>query len=431
MGFDAPLVASMLIAPENTDKKAVPSPRRLHQILLLLIVLAAIYQVVDKWLIVAFGMHGVDYSVLWAAGRNVIEGHGVYAERATALGNDHWEVFKYPQATALLFFWLGALPGEMGEVIWKSLMLVALFASIAVLGTIRPRASNVDTDQMQTARLWVADHWLLVVFFLLAACSPAAMALRLGQIGPLLLLVMSAVTALLWQKRNSAAGVIWTCAILIKVSPVLLAVPLLLWHRWRAIATATLVGLGYLAILAVTGRLSDEWYYFTKVLPQIPFLARYVSHSPFSAVIEPTIGAGLSELAYNRLQSTYGLAMIVVYVVALWAMRRRGADFARVLPFALIGITAASPLVEHHHFVASYPALLVQLALWCEGRHSTRMLALAMVGWIPIMLSGSAAPEHLGQWGLYIAGWANLWVWGVAAAEGLRSPSTLSSAQSE
>ena len=414
----------MLIASANAAEKTPRPSRRLHQFLLLLVIVAAIYQVVDKWFITAFGMHGVDYSVLWAAGRNVIEGHGVYTERSFSLGYDHWEVFKYPQATALLFFWLGALPGQTGEIIWKSLMLAALFASIGVLGAIRPRGANIDSDQLHSARIWVARHWHLVVFFLIAACSPAAMALRLGQIGPLLLLVMSAVTALLWHRRDSAAGTVWTCAVLIKVSPVLLALPILLWRRMRVVTTALLVGTCYIAALAATGRLADEWHYFTQVLPQIPFLARYVSHSPFSAVIEPTIGASLSELGYNRLQSFYGLAMIVVYSTLLWAMRRRGADFARVLPFALVGLTAASPLVEHHHFVASYPALLVQLALWCEDRHSTRMLALAMIGWIPIMLSGSAAPEHLGQWGLYVAGWANMWVWGIAAAEGLRRQGT-------
>ena len=410
----------MLIAPERVPEETPRHLRRLHQILLLLIVAAAIFQVVDKWFITAFGMHGVDYSVLWAAGRNVIEGHSVYAERAFSLGHDHWEVFKYPQATALLFFWLATLPEQAGEIIWKALMLAALFSSIGVLGAIRPRAADIDSDPLRSARIWVARHWLLVVFFLVAACSPAAMALRLGQIGPLLLLLMSAAAALLWHRRDAAAGAAWTCAILIKISPVLLTLPLLLWRRWRAVTTALLVGTCYIALLAATGRMADEWHYFTKVLPQIPFLARYVSHSPFSAVIEPTIGAGLTELAYNRLQSSYGIAMMVVYAALLWAMHRRGADFARVFPFALIGLTAASPLVEHHHFVASYPALLVQLALWCEGRHSTRMLALAMIGWIPIMLSGSAAPEHLGQWGLYLAGWANLWVWGIAAAEGLR-----------
>ena len=202
----------------------------------------------------------------------------------------------------------------------------------------------------------------------------------------------------------------------------LLALPVLLWRRWRVFAVALASGLCYLALLAATGRLADEWHYFTTILPQIPFLARYVSHSPFSAIVETTIGVGLTEPAYNRLQSSYGIAMISVYAALLWAMRRRGADFTRVLPFALVGLTAASPLVEHHHFVASYPALFVQLALWCEGRHSTRRLALAMIGWIPIMLSGSTAPEHLGQWGLYAAGWANLWVWGVCAAEGLSRP---------
>lgn len=415
----------------NSDHRPPARPTRVQYTLFALLVIAAVYQVGLQWIAGVFWMHGVDYSVLWAAGRNLLDGHSVYAERASSLGGDHWEVFKYPQATALLFFWLAALDGRTGEVIWKLLMLACLVTTIPVLAMLRPCAAP-DTagpgrppSPLDDARAWVARWWLLVVFLLMAAFSPVAMALRIGQIGPLLLLLMSCVAVLLWRDANRAAGAAWMGAVLVKVSPALLGLPFLLWRARRPalVAGAVLAGL-YVGALVLLGRVGDEWHYATRVLPQIPWLAGHVSHSPFSAVLNHLTGGDVAMADYMRWQSLYGAALTLLYCAVLCTLRFFGTDFLRVLPFAIIGTTAASPLVEPHHFVASYPAMFVQVALWCGGRLSTRMMALSMVGWLPVMLSGSAALPHLGPWGLYVPGWANLWLWGVAAVAAWPGPAT-------
>lgn len=404
----------------NTGHPPLPPLTRMQYTLLALLVVAAVYQVGMHWVAGVFWMHGVDYSVLWAAVRNLLEGHSVYAERASSLGGDHWEVFKYPQATALLFFWLAALDGRTGEVIWKLMMLAALVATVPVLVAMRPHAvvpSGPPLSPLDAARVRLARWWPLAVFLLVAAFSPVAMALRIGQIGPLLMLLMSCAAVLLWRDANRGAGVAWMGAVLVKVSPALLGLPLLLWRARRpALVAGLALAALYAAVLVLVGRAGDEWHYVTRVLPQIPWLAGHVSHSPFSAVVNHRTGGGVEMADYMRWQSLYGATLTLLYCAVLVALRVRNTDFLRALPFAIVGTTAASPLVEPHHFVASYPALFVQLALWCGGRLSTRMMGLSLAGWLPVMLSGSAALPHLGTWGLYVPGWANLWLWGVAAA---------------
>ncbi len=360
-----------------------PLSPRLRLVLRVAVLAMAAFSMAQHWLLRPFTMHGVDYTVVWRAFHNLALGGGVYQHPAVLIGPDHWEVFKYPQFTAFAFVWLGRVEGWAGEAVWKAVMVAALLATIPVLVLMRPRGAGTPAGRV------LEGEWAATVVLLVAVFSPASWALSIGQVGPLLLLLAA---WWIWANRagrEKQAGVAWALLCLVKVSPVLLVLPMLLWRRWRTLAAGGLVFACYGAILLATGRWRDELRYVTEIAPQIPFLARYVSSAPLQWVVKIADPAAMGDAAaYARYQHALTLAGLALYAAALSALRFRRCGWIESLPCGLLLITAISPVLEGHHFVLIYPALFLQAALWTEGRLATRWFAPTMAAWVPIIGAG-------------------------------------------
>jgi alpha-1,2-mannosyltransferase len=379
--------------------------------------LVAIFQFSAYFVARPFSMHGVDYTVLWRAAHQLVHGQGVYDHPPILIGNDHWEVFKYPQFTAFAFSWLGWIRGFAGEVVWKVLMLTCLGGAIAMMFPWRRLLTDIPSGSAgpprpDGGRDLVARNLPLIAALLLSVFSPASWALSIGQIGPLILLLATCLTWALLARRDGVAGVFWALLCLIKVSPVLLAVYFLIFRRRRVLAMGGVVFAGYAALLAISGRIGDELRYVREIVPEIPYLARVVSYSVSRWI---TLGffpaAEANAEWFLSIQRNASLAGTGIYAATAVALKRSGASLADALPTAILGLMLVSPVLEGHHFVLIWPALILHLTLWNRGRVTDAAIAMAMIAWGCILATTTFHQLGTSEAGRFVPTGANIALW--------------------
>jgi alpha-1,2-mannosyltransferase len=166
-----------------------------------------------------------DYLAYDAAARRLLSGAPLYDTSFTSTGQ--FGLFYYPPSFILTVIPFVALSPTLASWAWLAATLMATAAALALM-PVRPYV-----------------RWLVL---LLAGVSwPFLFAVKVGQVGPFLLLAFAA--GWRWLDRQTVVGVVAAVGAAIKLQPGLLIVWLALTRRWRGLAIA--LGLG-LAIGAVT-----------------------------------------------------------------------------------------------------------------------------------------------------------------------------------
>ncbi|AXA36371.1 MAG: hypothetical protein KatS3mg130_1526 [Candidatus Sumerlaea sp.] len=369
---------------QETPQAPTVTPRYLYVALWALSVAYFAYYYVYK----PFSMHGVDFTVLWRAAENFVHGRSVYAEPPILVGADGWEVFKYPQFSALLFSWLAFLPFEIAEWCWKGLLLAAVVVSTWVTYRWVSEADNEVTSLAAPKPLLDRRLLLPLVALSISMFSPLSWALQLGQVGPLLALLLLLHFWLLHRKHELLAGSVWALSVLVKVVPIAMVVYYVAFRRWRFLLGALGTGAFYLLALLVLGRLHDEWDYVVRVAPDIAALTKHVSRSlsHFGELVAsgmfPTESAWMQRIERGIIG---GAALLYVLSAAWLAYRRVNQEAA--LASAVVGLIVISPVVEGHHFVVLLPALAVQARMWLLGQIQPTQGLIIVLAWLPIFVA--------------------------------------------
>jgi hypothetical protein len=175
----------------------------------------------------ANGTLGFDYRAYDLAVDRLLAGGSMYDADAQATGG--FGLFFYPPPFALLILPVALLPTDLAVWVWTILLAAASVAGIALL-PISARA-----------------RWITL---LLAALSwPLVYAIKLGQVGPMLLLLYT--VGWRWMDRPWRLGLSSGIGAIIKLQPALLI-------GWAAVTgrrTAALIALGVVAALALVGTL--------------------------------------------------------------------------------------------------------------------------------------------------------------------------------
>ncbi len=195
---------------------------------------------------------------------------------------------------------------------------------------------------------------------------PFGQNIAFGQVNIAVLFFLSLSFYFLYQgKSDWLAGIALAAAILIKVTPALIAVFFLLGWRWKAL-TATLIGMGLLilATFDIAGR--EAWGYFLQFVPNMGF-ARNVDGG-----FHPSIVANFSLAGFfmrilpgqGTLVRIFTMMSILILFVALlfhqlkYRDKRGGALF--VLPY-LVLMVISSPVSWLHHLVYLLPGVVFAL----------------------------------------------------------------------
>lgn len=214
------------------------------------IIAAVGYAFLLIWSAVGAGTLGYDFKAYDLAVDRLLAGQSMYDQTATSMGA--FGLFFYPPPFALLVAPFALLPAGVDVAVWTFLLVAATGAAVALMPVSR------------TVRY---------VLLLLAALSwPLVFAIKLGQVGPILLLLFAICWR--WMQRSGPFGVAAGIGTIVKLQPALLLVWAFVTGRRRAAS----VGLAVVAVLAVAGTIvagPQAWFDMLAVLGRVsrPVLA--------------------------------------------------------------------------------------------------------------------------------------------------------------
>lgn len=299
-------------------------------------------------LAVAGTTHGYDFRAYYAAAARVLDGGSAYDQGFTLAGAGG--LFFYPPTFVPFVLPLALMPVEAATWAWTVMMLVAFALAVVAM----PVA-------------W-RTRWLVV---LLAGLSwPFVHNIKLGQVGPLLLLLFA--LAWRWRDRPVLFGVLGALGACLKVQPILLLVWAAIRRQWLAVVAA-IVTFGILAGIALLVTGPGAWSDFASVVTRVS--------DPIATPQNATPGAVAWQLGAPRelalqLQLASTIAVGVLLVAAtLWLP----GDCS--LMVAIVATQLVSPVLWDHYAIV---LLLPTAWLIDRGRTWAALIPLAT----PIVLVG-------------------------------------------
>jgi alpha-1,2-mannosyltransferase len=259
-----------------------------------------------------------DFGVYYDASQRVLAGLSLFNPDAA-----QWGAFGspfYPPPFAIFTMPFTVLPFDIAAAVWFVLNVAATVLAIALMPVrLRVRA----------------------LILLLAAISwPLLWALKLGQIGPILMLLF----VIGWRAidRPPALGAVIAVGAAIKIQPILLVGWALLTARWRAAAWAAVVLTG-VAVVTTVVLGPQAW------LEEIGAL----STASFGSVPIHDLGpAGIARLAGFTIEDSQRIAAVhraLVLLLLVFAARRASPE-ASYLAFVL-GSQMVSPVLWDHYSI--------------------------------------------------------------------------------
>jgi Glycosyltransferase family 87 len=290
---------------------------------------------------------GYDYQAYVHAARRALDGQALYDPAVDVAGG--FAIFLYPPPFALALVPFAILGEPAGLWLWLALLVAAFVAGVAIL-PVRPTV-----------------RWLIL---LLGGLSfPLTYAIKLGQVGPLLLLLFA--IGWRWRDRPVALGLSIAAGTLIKVQPIILAIWAALTGRWRAAAVAVvaLLAAGVISVVA----------FGPGVVGDYVALLNRVS-SPVTTPHNFTLGAvlfqsGVPEGVATLVQAGWLVAILAIVLVAI-----------RYAPDDVSFVTAAvasqmlSPLLWDH-----YAVVLLLPTAWLLDRGHWWAVAIPLLTALPVI----------------------------------------------
>jgi alpha-1,2-mannosyltransferase len=303
---------------------------------------------VGSTLLVAGDTLGYDFKAYYAAATRVLDGQTAYDPAFAVAGP--FGLFFYPPTFVPLVVPFALMPEPIAVQAWIGLMILASILALLAM----PVAGRTR---------W----WLL----LLAGLSwPFVYNIKLGQVGPLLLLAFA--LAWRWLDRPWLFGVAAAVGGAIKVQPLLLLAWALLRRRWTAVL-AGVIALAVLATVAFVFTGPGAWPEFAAIVTRVS--------DPIASPQNATPGAIAWQLGASRdlavlLQTATTLVVLAAFVFAALVLAAEAS-----LMVAVIATQLVSPILWDHYAIV----LLLPTAWLLErGRRWAMLIPLAT----PILLVG-------------------------------------------
>lgn len=297
--------------------------------------------------------------------------------------------YIYPPPCAALFLPMTYVPYRLAVIVWRVLNLGCFLGGGLML--------------LHLTRRQVAPVTAQALTFLLALAPPLLAALAMGQVTPLV--VFTVVAGLYYGEtgRPGLAGIWLALGTLIKVSPLIFLIWLLLRRQFRAVAAWAVTLLGLSALSALFTGLPVFQTYLGHVLP---LLSRGTpSGTNLSAIglvgrfLHPDLAATAYILPQDPRISLFKLGfyafLLLVSGLAFWLAWRRTGIVNSLLSYAVINMVAllASPITWGHHLLAASLTLFIVTARALSQKKRI-VVALAGLAYF-LMLQNGDLPGHL------------------------------------
>ena len=335
------------------------SPRLDRLAPLLAIVGLALFTLVVAGVVWSAGMAGTfgfDSLAYHQAGQRILNGERLFDLSVTETGG--FGLFYYPPSFAIAFAPLALLPGDAVTWLWLGASVAMLLAAIWML----PVSPGVQALTL----LLAAVDW------------PVPYALKLGQVGPLLLLLFA--IGWRWRDRPGVLGAVGALGAGIKVQPGLIVVWALLTRRWRAVAIAAVIGVVLALVSILATRNLGIWFDFLALLRQVS--------NPITTPHNFTPGAiayqgGMSEGAAATVQLAN---TVVVSVLVIVSALRHPSSWSYLV--AVVASQLVSPVLwDHYAMLLLLPvaALLDRGHWWAALVPLATSVFLLPVGLAPVL----------------------------------------------
>ena len=304
---------------------------------------------------VSAGTFGFDFLAYHQAATRVLDGQRLYDPSVVVTGG--FGLFYYPPPFVLAIVPFALVPPAVATWLWLAVSVAMLVAGICLL----PVAPTV--------------RWITL---LLAGLSwPVAYALKLGQVGPLLLFLFA--IAWRWLDRPLAAGAAGGIGAIVKIQPGIVLVWALLTRRFAAVAAGgAIVVVASLAATVVLGGVG-VWQDYVALLRNVsdPITTPH-NFTPGATAYQAGVPAAIAA----AIQLTSSVLVVVAVVVA--AVRTR-ADASLLV--AIVASQLLSPVLWDHYAML----LLLPVAWLLERRRWWAAL-------IPLATSAATLFVNLPAW---------------------------------
>jgi hypothetical protein len=290
---------------------------------------------------------GYDYQAYAHAAQRLLDGQRLYDPGVDLAGG--FAIYLYPPPFALAFVpfvWLG---DPLGLDAWTALLIGSTVAAIAVM-PVSPRL-----------------RW--GVLLLAGVDWPVLYSLKLGQVGPVLLLLF--VLGWRWLERPGGLGGTIGTGALVKLQPALVGGWAVLTGRWRA----ALIGFGLaagacLVTLPIVG--TAAWADYVALLRQVsaPIVTPH-NFTPGAVLYQ----AGVDQGVATAVQWLVVAGALVLVVLAALRCSASGSYVVAIVASQLI-----SPLLWDHYAIV----LLLPVA-WLAARGAWWALAIPIVTSLPLL----------------------------------------------
>jgi hypothetical protein len=302
------------------------------------------------------GTLGYDFEAYRLAVEHLRAGQSMYDLGATSMGE--FGLFFYPPPFALLVLPFALIPGDVGVLVWTWLLIGTSLAAIAIL--------PVSTRTRYLVLLLAAVSWPLIY------------AIKLGQVGSLLLLLFALTWR--WLDRPWAFGVATGLGTVIKLQPGLVIAWAVVTGRRRAAAVGIAVFL-VLAALITIGAGTQPWLDWLAVLGNV---SRPVLAENDQGIGRQAFLAGVPEAAATIIHYANVAAVIVVTFIAV----QRATPVASFMA-VVVASQFVSPVLWDH-----YALLLLLPVAWLldRGRLWAALVPLATAIFLVGITPGIAYP---------------------------------------
>lgn len=290
---------------------------------------------------------GYDYQAYAQAARRLLNGQPLYDPAVDLAGG--FAIYLYPPPFAVAFVPFSLLADPVGLFAWTGLLVGCTVAAIALM--------PVSAPLRWTMLLLAGLDW------------PVLYSFKLGQVGPILLLLF--VLGWRWLDRGVGLGATMAIGSVIKVQPALLGMWALLTGRPRAAVVAlggiVIVVLATLPIVGITA-----WSDYVALL-------RTVSE-PVTTPHNFTVGAVLYQggVAAEIAATLQWVVVIGTLVAVVIAARRLTADASFMV--AVVATQLLSPLLWDH-----YAIVLLAPVAWLASNDARWALAIPAVTSLPLL----------------------------------------------
>jgi hypothetical protein len=340
-------------------------------------------------ILIPYNTPGIDFDKHYYAAEALVKGMSPYTSHGLYLS------FNYPQFVAWTNLPL-LLCKNVGnaETAWDifNMILVFLTALVVCIGY-KPGRHGLSSASDSLNLL--DTHWWIPGLFFTFFFAPNTDGISDGNVSSWVLIFITLLGWAVLRGKEYTIGLLIALSSLIKVMPVLLIIPYLIGGKRKVLLGAGIVWGAYILILAITGTLGYEWFYITKVLPNIGEYWDDISYSLPYVILRYTSKTLYHNPEILRLATLiWNLALIISYVLVCFINRdifKRKDGHIMLFAMGTILLPFLPPLLEYHHLVWTFPGLLLTFYLIWKGMIPRRYWWAMFTGFFFLSITGPFA----------------------------------------